>query len=92
VEKLLTQLGRLVAAGNTVLVVEHDMRVVSGSDWVIDMGPGAGDEGGRVVAAGTPEQVARSTASVTARYLARFMGDARASVTFALPRAGDSRS
>src|SRR5207302_8045422 len=46
VERLVTQLDGLVAAGNTVVVVEHDMRVVGGSDWVIDVGPGAGDEGG----------------------------------------------
>jgi excinuclease ABC subunit A len=69
----MTQLGKLVVAGNTVVVVEHDMRVVSGSDWVIDMGPGAGNEGGRVVASGTPEQVAHAEASVTGTYLLRFM-------------------
>ena len=69
VEKLMVQLDGLVDAGNTVIVVEHDMRVVVGSDWVIDIGPGAGDEGGRVVAAGPPEEVARSAESVTARYL-----------------------
>jgi excinuclease ABC subunit A len=70
VEKLMAQLEGLVAAGNTVVVVEHDMRVIAGSDWVIDMGPGAGDEGGRVVAAGPPEQIARSKSSKTAAYLA----------------------
>ncbi len=69
VEKLLVQLDSLVDAGNTVIVVEHEMRVVLGSDWVIDVGPGAGDEGGRVVAAGPPEKIARSAESVTARYL-----------------------
>ena len=52
VEKLLAQLEGLVAAGNTVIAVERGMRVVAGSDWVIDLGPGAGDEGGRIVAAG----------------------------------------
>jgi excinuclease ABC subunit A len=52
VEKLAAQLGGLVESGNTVFVVEHDMRVVAGSHWVIDIGPGAGDEGGRVVGAG----------------------------------------
>ena len=55
----MAQLDGLVEAGNTVIVVEHDMRVVAGSDWVIDIGPGAGDEGGRIVAAGTPAEVAR---------------------------------
>ncbi|MBX0289087.1 excinuclease ABC subunit UvrA [Hymenobacter sp. HSC-4F20] len=72
VEKLLTQLDGLVEAGNTVIVVEHDMRVVAASDWVLDIGPGAGDEGGQVVAAGPPAEVARSKQSRTAPYLARF--------------------
>ncbi|HEY3568785.1 MAG TPA: excinuclease ABC subunit UvrA [Thermoanaerobaculia bacterium] len=73
VERLMRQLDGLVEAGNTVLVVEHDMRVVAGSDWVIDIGPGAGEEGGRVVASGTPAEVARSSESRTAPYLARFL-------------------
>jgi excinuclease UvrABC ATPase subunit len=51
----------LVDAGNTVVVVEHAMHVIAGSDWVIDIGPGAGEEGGRVVAAGPPAVVAQST-------------------------------
>jgi len=74
VERLVKQLDGLVAAGNTVVVVEHDMRVVAASDWVIDIGPGAGEEGGRVVAAGSLEEVARSGTSRTAPYLARFLG------------------
>jgi excinuclease ABC subunit A len=74
VEKLVAQLDSLVASGNTVIVVEHDMRVVAASDWVIDIGPGAGDEGGRVVAAGTPDEVAATKTSRTAPYLARFLG------------------
>ena len=69
VEKLMTQLDGLVAAGNTVIVVEHDMRVIAGSDWVLDMGPGAGEDGGRIVVEGTPEAVARSRRSRTAPYL-----------------------
>jgi excinuclease ABC subunit A len=73
VEKLMAQLDGLVESGNTVIVVEHDMRVVSGSDWVIDIGPGAGDEGGKVVAAGTPAEVSEASASRTAPYLARFL-------------------
>jgi excinuclease ABC subunit A len=74
VEKLMVQLGGLVDAGNTVIVVEHDMRVVAGSDWVIDIGPGAGGAGGRIVAAGTPAEIAQAVGSRTAPYLARFLG------------------
>ena len=74
VEKLMVQLGGLVDAGNTVICVEHDMRVLAGSDWVMDIGPGAGDEGGRIVTAGPPADVATHAASRTAPYLARFLG------------------
>ena len=69
VEKLVLQLNRLVDAGNTVIVVEHDMDVIAKSDWVIDIGPGAGDEGGRIVAAGTPVEIATNERSKTAVYL-----------------------
>ncbi|WP_229519997.1 excinuclease ABC subunit UvrA [Massilia oculi] len=72
-DRLMVQLNRLVDAGNTVIVVEHTMRVVAGSDWVIDVGPGAGDEGGSVVASGPPQEVARNKKSRTARYLAAQM-------------------
>ena len=73
VERLAVQLDGLVESGNTVIVVEHDMRVVAASDWVIDIGPGAGEEGGRVVASGPPAAVARA-AGRTAPYLAHFLG------------------
>ncbi|MDY7228173.1 excinuclease ABC subunit UvrA [Hyalangium rubrum] len=73
VDKLMAQLEGLVDAGNTVILVEHDMRVVAASDWVIDIGPGAGEEGGRVVAAGTPAKVATSKASRTASFLTRLV-------------------
>jgi excinuclease ABC subunit A len=73
VERLVAQLDGLVGSGNTVIVVEHDMRVVAGSDWVIDIGPGAGEEGGRVVAEGAPAEVARRQGSRTAPFLARFL-------------------
>ena len=69
VDKLVAQLQGLVDAGNTVIVVEHEMRVVAGSDWVIDVGPGAGDQGGRIIAAGPPGDVAKSKESRTAPYL-----------------------
>ncbi|MGH7292320.1 MAG: hypothetical protein ACREJT_13975, partial [Myxococcota bacterium] len=71
---------RLVDAGNTVVVAEHDMGVVAGADWVIDLGPGAGDAGGRVVAAGTPEDVASAGDSRTAPYLAARLGQPFSSV------------
>lgn len=70
VVKLIAQLNGLVEAGNSVVVVEHDMSVVAGSDWVIDIGPGAGNEGGRVVTFGDPALVASAPHSKTARFLA----------------------
>ena len=73
VELLLAQLDFLVEAGNTVIVVEHEMSVVAHSDWVIDIGPGAGAAGGQIIACGTPEQVARSSKSRTAPYLAQVL-------------------
>jgi excinuclease ABC subunit A len=72
VERLVMQLDSLVEAGNTVIVVEHDMRVVAGCDWVIDVGPGAGDEGGRIVFCGTPTELAKHAKSRTAPYLKKF--------------------
>ena len=72
VEKLLAQLNKLVDAGNTVIVVEHDMKMISESDWVIDIGPGAGDEGGRIVSSGTPVELMKDKKSLTAKYLKRF--------------------
>ncbi|MEB2649639.1 excinuclease ABC subunit UvrA [Pseudomonas canadensis] len=71
VDRLLSQLNHLVDAGHTVVVVEHEMRVVAQSDWVIDIGPGAGDLGGKVVVSGTPQKVAKSKVSRTAPFLAR---------------------
>ena len=70
VEKLVAQLDGLVQAGNTVIVVEHDMSVVAQSDWVIDVGPGAGDEGGNLVGEGHPSALRREARSPTARHLA----------------------
>jgi excinuclease ABC subunit A len=71
VDRLMQQLQRLVDAGNTVVLVEHDMSMIASSDWLIDMGPGAGEEGGRIVAQGAPEQVAAVKLSRTAPYLRR---------------------
>ncbi|MER7171663.1 excinuclease ABC subunit UvrA [Streptomyces mesophilus] len=74
VEVLMRQLHGLVEAGHTVVVVEHDMDVVAGADWVIDLGPGGGADGGRIVAAGPPAEVARTAGSRTAPYLAARLG------------------
>lgn len=71
VRRLLAQLNSLVDSGDTVVVVEHEMDVVAAADWVIDLGPSGGDAGGRVIAAGTPDEVAADPASRTAPYLAR---------------------
>ena len=76
VDRLMAQLDGLVEAGNTLIVVEHEMRVVAQSDWVIDVGPGAGQDGGRIVAEGTPQQVAQAPTSRTAPYLAECLAAA----------------
>ena len=69
VRVLLGVFDRLVEAGATVIVIEHDLDVIANADYVIDMGPGGGGQGGRIVACGTPEQIRQSKESVTARYL-----------------------
>ncbi|MGO4806367.1 ABC transporter [Arthrobacter sp. 2MCAF15] len=74
VQLLMAQLHRLVDAGNTVIVVEHDMDVVAAADWVIDLGPAGGDAGGQIIATGTPDAVAGSKNSRTAPYLAAMLG------------------
>ena len=71
VDRLLVQLQRLVDAGNTVVMIEHDMRAVAQADWVIDVGPGAGAAGGRIVVAGSPRTVAGTPGSLTAPFLAQ---------------------
>ncbi|GAO44539.1 excinuclease ABC subunit UvrA [Flavihumibacter petaseus] len=73
VEKLMVQLNKLVDAGNTVIIVEHDMQVIAASDWVIDIGPGAGENGGTIVAEGIPATVAKHKKSKTAEYLSRYV-------------------
>jgi excinuclease ABC subunit A len=73
VERLQRQLQTLVAAGNTVIVVEHDMQVIAGSDWILDIGPGAGDEGGRIIAEGPPETIIRAPGSKTAPFLSEML-------------------
>ncbi|MCB0868916.1 MAG: excinuclease ABC subunit UvrA, partial [Solirubrobacterales bacterium] len=70
VRRLLEVLGRLVDAGNTVVVIEHDLDVIKSADWIVDLGPEGGDGGGQVVATGTPEQVAEVQGSYTGSFLA----------------------
>jgi excinuclease ABC subunit A len=74
VDKLMMQLETLVEAGNTVIVAEHDMHVAAAADWIVDLGPGAGDAGGQIVAAGTPQVIASHSSSKTAKYLAPLLG------------------
>ena len=69
-KKLLEVLHELVDSGNTVLVIEHNLDVIKTADWVIDLGPEGGDGGGKIVALGTPEEVAKVKASYTGQYLA----------------------
>jgi excinuclease ABC subunit A len=73
IKRLLEVLQRLVDLGNTVVVIEHQLDVIKTADWIIDLGPEGGEEGGRVVVAGTPEQVLRSRKSYTARALAKVL-------------------
>ena len=73
VRVLLGVLDRLVGAGATVVVIEHDLDMIANADWVIDLGPGGGEAGGRIVATGTPSQVAAEPGSATGRYLARHL-------------------
>ena len=68
-DRLMRHLQGLVDAGNTVVVVEHDMRAITQADWIIDLGPGAGEDGGRIVASGVPGVVAEAEGSLTAPYL-----------------------
>src|SRR3954465_8352098 len=68
---------RLVEAGNTLVVIEHNLEVIKCADWIIDLGPEAGDEGGELVATGTPEAIAKVEASHTGRYLRNVLGSGR---------------
>jgi len=77
ISKLLDVLGRLVDAGNTVLVIEHNLDVIKTADWVIDLGPEGGDAGGEIVAQGTPEEVARVPGSYTGQFLKRLLDGSR---------------
>jgi excinuclease ABC subunit A len=73
VAKLLEVLHTLVDQGNTVLVIEHNLEVIKTADWIVDLGPGGGNKGGRIVAAGTPEEVAAVPESATGEYLEPYL-------------------
>jgi excinuclease ABC subunit A len=86
VNKLLGVLKRLVESGNTVIVIEHNLDVIKSSDWVIDMGPEGGFRGGKVVAEGTPEDVAKVKASYTGNYLAEVLATNRKAAPAKTPK------
>ena len=75
IKRLLLVLDRLVTAGNTVLVIEHNLDVIKCADWIIDLGPEGGERGGQIIATGTPEQVATVEASYTGQYLRQALGE-----------------
>jgi excinuclease ABC subunit A len=79
VKKLLDVLHRLTDLGNSIIIIEHHLDVIRNADWIIDLGPEGGEEGGRIVAQGTPEQVARVKKSYTGQALAGYFGKAVAS-------------
>jgi excinuclease ABC subunit A len=80
IQKLLDVLHRLTDAGNTVIVIEHNLDVIKTADWIVDLGPEGGDDGGQIVAEGTPEQVATMAKSYTGRFLKHTLSDMRAKV------------
>ena len=69
VDKLIAVLNRLVDAGNTVVIIEHNLDIIKVADWIVDMGPEGGDGGGEIVAEGTPEQIAKVKSSYTGEFL-----------------------
>ena len=73
VRKLLGVLARLVEAGNTIIVIEHNLDVIKTADWIVDLGPEGGPDGGQIIAQGTPERVAQVKTSHTGRYLAKLL-------------------
>jgi excinuclease ABC subunit A len=74
VATLVSVFDRLLAAGATIIVIDHDLDLLAAADHLVDMGPGGGPEGGRILAAGTPEQVASDAGSVTGPWLAEYLG------------------
>jgi len=85
IQKLLDVLHRLTDAGNTVVVIEHNLDVIKTADWIVDLGPEGGDEGGQIVAQGTPEDVMRVSGSYTGQFLGRMLGEGAMSVCAEVP-------
>ena len=75
VEQLLGLLDRLVDAGKSVIIIEHHLAVMAHADWIIDLGPGAGRDGGRIVFEGAPADLVADRATLTGKYLAAYVGD-----------------
>jgi excinuclease ABC subunit A len=75
IQKLLDVLHRLTDAGNTVIVIEHNLDVIKSADWLVDLGPEGGHEGGQIIASGTPEQVAQMSASYTGQFLRQVLAE-----------------
>jgi excinuclease ABC subunit A len=90
IEMLLSVLHRLRDHGNTVVVIEHNLDVIKTADWIVDLGPEGGDGGGRIIASGTPEDVAKVKGSYTGRYLARFLAKRPAPAVALKPKAAKS--
>ena len=85
VRKLLEVLHRLADLGNTVIIIEHNLDVIRNADWLIDLGPEGGEDGGRIVAQGRPEEVANTPGSFTGEFLQRYYASKRATATGATP-------
>ena len=81
---MLRVLHRLVDTGNTVLLIEHNLDLIKNADWVIDLGPGAGDKGGHLIATGTPEELSKVSKSHTAHFLGKVLQDRREPLTQAM--------
>ena len=92
IRKLIGVLNRLADAGNTLVVIEHNLDVIKCADWLIDLGPEGGEGGGRVIATGTPEQVAKSDQSFTATYLRRILAQSTKSIEPKPLTSGPSKS
>jgi excinuclease ABC subunit A len=91
IQKLLVAFRKLLEGGASLVIIEHNLEVIKSADWVIDLGPEGGDLGGRIVATGTPEQVARNLQSHTGKYLSRVLNHNGRGVNHA-PRGGNSHA